>query len=104
RLSTAAPAVAAALSGEVRHAGVDLLVDPGTYCYHGEPQWRSYFRSTRAHNTLELDGTSQALESGPFMWSGEVRTVEAPVADATRTWHGRHLGYTRLAGSPVVER
>jgi hypothetical protein len=103
-LAIAAHGHADALSVEVRHAGTEILVDPGTYCYHGEPQWRSYFRSTRAHNTLELDGTSQALESGPFMWSGEVPAVEAPVADATRTWHGRHLGYARLAGSPVVER
>ena len=51
-LSIAAHAHADALSIEVRHDGVDVLADPGTYCYHGEPEWRSYFRSTSAHNTV----------------------------------------------------
>ncbi|HET7277307.1 MAG TPA: alginate lyase family protein, partial [Dermatophilaceae bacterium] len=50
-LAIAAHGHADALSVEVRHEGVDILADPGTYCYHGEPDWRSYFRSTRAHNT-----------------------------------------------------
>src|SRR5439155_507878 len=41
-LSIAAHAHADALSVEVRHGGVDVLADPGTYCYHGEPEWRQY--------------------------------------------------------------
>ena len=47
---------------EVRYGGVDVLADPGTYCYHGEPAWRSYFRSTIAHNTARARtaGTSPA--------------------------------------------
>src|SRR6185437_8246013 len=67
-LSIAAHGHADALSVEVRHDGVDVLADPGTYCYHGEPEWRSYFRSTAAHNTIEVDGTSQSVEGGPFLW------------------------------------
>ena len=59
----------------------ELLVDPGTYCYHGEPEWRSYFRSTRAHNTIEVDGVDQAVEAGPFMWS----THADAVVDRTET-------------------
>ena len=55
-LSIAAHAHADALSVEVRYAGIDILADPGTYCYHGERVWRSYFRSTIAHNTAELGG------------------------------------------------
>ena len=35
-LSIAAHAHADALSIEVRHDGVDVLADPGTYCYHGD--------------------------------------------------------------------
>jgi len=34
-LSIAAHAHADALSVEVRYGGVDVLADPGTYCYHG---------------------------------------------------------------------
>ncbi|MEO6512224.1 MAG: alginate lyase family protein [Nocardioides sp.] len=108
-LSIAAHGHADALSVEVRHDGVDVLVDPGTYCYHGEPAWRSYFRSTRAHNTLELDGTSQAIEGGPFMWTTEVPvellTQAEGVEDAeVTTWAARHRGYERLPGSPAHER
>ena len=42
-LSIAAHAHADALSIEVRQGGVDILADPGTYCYQGEPEWRSLF-------------------------------------------------------------
>jgi hypothetical protein len=55
-----------ALSLEVRHDGVDIVADPGTYCYHGEPAWREWFRSTAAHNTVEMAGVSQAESGGPF--------------------------------------
>jgi hypothetical protein len=106
-LSIAAHGHADALSVEVRHDGVEVLVDPGTYCYHGEPQWRSYFRSTRAHNTLELDGTSQAREGGPFLWSTAVPVdpvVQGGLDADTATWTARHRGYERLEGSPVHER
>jgi hypothetical protein len=98
-LSIAAHAHADALSVEVRHGGVEVLVDPGTYCYHGEPAWRSYFRSTLAHNTVEVDGTSQAVEGGPFLWSTQPRSevLEMHVGPRTeQTWTARHTGYARL--------
>ena len=105
-LSIAAHGHADALAIEVRHDGVEILVDPGTYCYHGEPEWRSYFRSTRAHNTLELDRTSQAVEGGPFLWSSAVPTelVEVDLDSQVTSWTARHSGYDRLSGSPVHER
>ena len=53
-LSIAAHAHADALSVEVRHDGVEILADPGTYCYQGQADWRSYFRSTLGHNTVEI--------------------------------------------------
>ena len=67
-LSIAAHAHADALSVEVRYGGVDILADPGTYCYHGDRAWRAYFRSTLAHNTVELAGRSQSSDAGPFLW------------------------------------
>ena len=106
-LSIAAHGHADALSVEVRHDGVEVLVDPGTYCYHGEPAWRSYFRSTRAHNTVEVDRTSQAREGGPFLWSSGVpvdHVVERDLDADVSTWAGRHRGYARHSGSPVHER
>ena len=67
-LATAAHAHADALSFELRLGGRPVFVDPGTYRYHGEAAWRDYFRSTVAHNTLELYGRDQARHGGPFLW------------------------------------
>jgi hypothetical protein len=97
-LSIAAHAHADALSVEVRCGGVDVLADPGTYCYHGEPQWRSYFRSTIAHNTVEVDGMSQSGDGGPFLWLRHANAREIDVHDAGEVagWTAEHDGYTSL--------
>jgi hypothetical protein len=104
-LSIAAHAHADALSVEVRYAGVDILADPGTYCYHGEPGWRSYFRSTIAHNTAELGGQNQSSEGGPFMWVRHARAREVEVIDDGDyvRWTAEHDGYAAL-DPPVVHR
>ncbi|MFJ6934359.1 alginate lyase family protein [Streptomyces sp. NPDC101132] len=95
-LSIAAHAHADALSLEVRHDGVDVLADPGTYCYHGQPEWRRYFRSTLGHNTLELDGGDQSVSGGPFLWTRHARS-RVLVADTSgggvARWSAEHDGY-----------
>ena len=63
-LSIAAHGHADALSVEARYGGVEILADPGTYCYHGETAWRSYFRGTLGHNTLTVDEADQARIGG----------------------------------------
>jgi hypothetical protein len=97
-LSIAAHAHADALSVEVRYGGVDVLADPGTYCYHGEPEWRSYFRSTIAHNTVELDGQNQSSEGGPFLWLRHANAREIDVQDIGDAveWTAEHDGYLAL--------
>jgi hypothetical protein len=97
-LSIAAHAHADALSVEVRHGGVDILADPGTYCYHGDPPWRAYFRSTIAHNTVELAGRSQSGDGGPFLWLQHANGREVEVRDAgdAATWTAEHDGYLSL--------
>lgn len=97
-LSIAAHAHADALSIEVRYDGVDILADPGTYCYHGEPEWRSYFRSTLAHNTVEIGGQSQSADVGSFMWQRHARARETEVSDdgGIARWAGEHDGYQSL--------
>ncbi|MCF3122846.1 alginate lyase family protein [Streptomyces arenae] len=95
-LSIAAHAHADALSLEVRHDGVDVLADPGTYCYHGQPLWRQYFRSTLGHNTLELDGTDQSVSGGPFLWTRHAgtRVLVADTSDErVARWAAEHDGY-----------
>lgn len=46
--------------------GQPLLVDSGTYTYHGP--WRDYFRLTAAHNTAMIDGCGQAVPLPNFNW------------------------------------
>ncbi|GGV40296.1 hypothetical protein GCM10010277_28290 [Streptomyces longisporoflavus] len=107
-LSIAAHAHADALSVEVRHDGVDVLADPGTFCYHGQPEWRQYFRSTLGHNTLRLGGGDQSLSGGPFLWTRHARS-RVLVADTsgasdasdggTARWCAEHDGYQREDGA-----
>ncbi|MFC8421232.1 alginate lyase family protein [Streptomyces sp. NPDC057236] len=98
-LSIAAHAHADALSVEVRHDGVDVLADPGTYCYHGQPEWRRYFRSTLGHNTLQLDGGDQSVSGGPFLWTRHARSrvlavdTSGTLDGGTVSWCAEHDGY-----------
>jgi hypothetical protein len=57
------------LSIVVRSGGSEILIDPGTYTYTGEPEWRDWFRGTEAHNTIRIDGRDQAVPRGPFGWT-----------------------------------
>ncbi|MFF4040309.1 alginate lyase family protein [Streptomyces sp. NPDC001816] len=100
-LSIAAHAHADALSVEVRHDGVDVLADPGTFCYHGQPEWRQYFRSTLGHNTLQLDGRDQSVSGGPFLWTRHAQT-RVQVADVDH-WCAEHDGYQRSVHRRRVE-
>lgn len=106
-LSIAAHAHSDALSMELRHGGIEVLVDPGTYCYHGEPRWRAYFRSTLGHNTLELARKDQSVAGGPFLWSShaESRLIAADLDQSAgpATWSAEHYGYAELV-PPATHR
>ncbi len=47
------------LSFILQEKGVDILIDSGKYGYQID-KYRKYFLSTRAHNTIEVDGRSTA--------------------------------------------
>jgi hypothetical protein len=103
--SIAAHGHADALSFTLRAFGADVFIDPGTYDYFSYPAWRAYFRSTRAHNTLVVDGLDQSVMLGPFLWGA--RADARCIAWAPRLQGGKvigeHNGYTRLA-DPVLHR
>jgi hypothetical protein len=85
--------------------GTNWLVDPGTYVYSSSREWRDFFRSTPAHNTVTVDGQDQAVRVDWFKWRElpEVtleRSVSLPGMDYAV---GRHNGYERLA-EPVTHR
>ncbi len=46
--------------------GQPLLVDSGTFTYHGS--WRNSFRLTASHNTIMVDDCEQAQPAGNFNW------------------------------------
>jgi hypothetical protein len=106
-LSIAAHAHADAFAVEVRYDGIDVLADPGTYCYHGEPRWRSYFRSTLAHNTIEVGNQDQSTSGGPFLWTRHARSrlveLETDENGEVTTWTAEHDGYRSLS-PPVSHR
>ena len=95
-----------ALSISVRMNGHELLVDTGTYDYFSHPDARSYFRSTAAHNTVEVDGLDQSTMSGPFMWDdrAEVSGTTCSFSTDGGTVSAGHGGYGRLADPVRHER
>jgi hypothetical protein len=48
--------------------GRERLIDPGTYRYNADGEWRKAFRTTAFHNTVTVDGKSQAETASPFRW------------------------------------
>jgi hypothetical protein len=85
--------------------GQPLIVDAGTYDYFTYPDWRKYFRETRAHNTAEVDGRSQSEILGPFMFRrrASARLVNWHDDDEVTEVVGEHDGYMSLP-DPVVHR
>jgi hypothetical protein len=105
-LSIAAHAHADALSFTLSIGGRPVIIDPGTYLYHDGGRWRDYFRGTRAHNTIEVDGQDQAVSGGPFMWlSKPEASIAETVFDRDRDYvRAMHNGYHRLIDPVQHER
>jgi hypothetical protein len=91
-----AHAHADALSFVLWDRGKPLIVDPGSFAYSSE--WRDHFRSTAAHNTVEVDGQDQCV-----FW-GDFRAARQPRVKSEAIWRhddaliafGSHDGYRRL--------
>ena len=86
-----------ALSVVLFSQGRELLVDPGTYVYNCAPEWRSYFRSTRAHNTVAIDASDQAETGGTFRWKTKISTrMRRDESFPGEYLEAEHDGYQRL--------
>ncbi|MEP6835935.1 MAG: alginate lyase family protein [Gemmatimonas sp.] len=91
------------LSVELAVGGRPLFVDTGTFTYMGAE--RDAFRSTAAHNTVEVDATSTSRPGTAFRWE----SVSHPTAltwteDAKFTYFtGQHSAYASLP-SPLVHQ
>ncbi len=88
-----------ALSLVLKVGGQAVLVDPGTYTYTGDMRWRRYFRSTRAHNTVVVEGADQARQESAFMWSRpySARYLQLSVNDpSVVAFAAEHDGYQSI--------
>jgi hypothetical protein len=104
--SIAAHGHADALGFVLRAFGSEIFVDPGTYDYFTYPDWRSYFRSTRAHNAVVVDDADQSEMIGPFMWGRRANAICIdwdPWPEGGGRIVAEHDGYRRLK-DPVVHR
>jgi hypothetical protein len=93
------------LSIQASFRGQPYIVDPGTLRYTDDDGWRTHYRSTAAHSTIEVDQVGQAVARGAFSW------VSRPAAALTHwastatldTAVAEHRAYLRLA-DPVLHR
>ncbi|SDT86266.1 alginate lyase family protein [Desulfobacula phenolica] len=62
-----------ALSFTLSLDGLEFFIDPGTYLYHRGEKWRTYFRSTAAHNTIRINEQDMSKQIGDFMFGKPYR-------------------------------
>ena len=88
-------------SFELSLRGHRVICDSGVHGYDGDP-YRPYCRSTRAHNTVEIDGEDQCEFWATFRVARRARPREVcweSTEDGFRL-SGWHDGYQRLPGKP----
>ncbi len=62
-----AHAHAGRLGFELWHGGLPLLIESGC-CNYDDPSLVSWYRTTRAHNTVVIDGVTEAATSSQLLW------------------------------------
>ena len=65
------------------------------------PSGGSYFRSTKAHNTVCIDGRDQSVSGGPFLWTHHATTTvlrDETGVEGDQVWAALHDGYRNLPG------
>ena len=94
-----------ALSIWLSYGGCEFLIDPGTFCYYTDPDWRSYFRGTAAHNTIRIDRLDQSVALGRFLWHPAAHCQLERLDDQGEFLdaEGFHNGYQRLS-DPVIHK
>ncbi|MBM7571374.1 heparinase II/III family protein [Aquibacillus albus] len=94
-----------ALSFELSIKGVPFIVNSGTYQYENG-QWRDYFRSTKAHNTISISDQEQSQFWGSFRVAKRINKVSrkqflykniqfyaGSYVSYTGDQHKRYIGY-----------
>jgi uncharacterized heparinase superfamily protein len=89
------------LSFELHVDGMPVIVDSGTSTYE-DCTLRHWQRSTRAHNTVEIDGQDSSEVWGSFRVARRARTTV--LKESKDFVEARHDGYRRLPGKPLHKR
>lgn len=94
------------LSYELAINGRRVVVDSGVFDYEASLE-RAYARSTKAHNTVVVDGEEQSEIWGVFRVARRAAPIQACIEqqdDGSVHFTGAHDGYARLAGKPIHKR
>ena len=94
------------LSYELAIDGRRVVVDSGV-CDYEPSQERAYARSTRAHNTVMVDGEEQSEIWGVFRVARRAKPIQGHIdktGHESVLFEGAHDGYRRLSGKPIHRR
>ncbi|MFQ5631851.1 MAG: alginate lyase family protein, partial [bacterium] len=94
------------LSFEIAPYGESLLIDPGFSNYRGGYRWHTHFRSTAAHNTLEIDGLCQLEQVGILNWANAPDFADLQLFTGKHAcgFCGEHYGFHKLLDKPTHRR
>jgi hypothetical protein len=90
-------------SYELTIGGQPVIVDSGVFEY-AAGEWRTWFRSTAAHNTVAVDGRDQSEMWGSFRVGRRARVLRASWTETPErtTIDGTHDGYAPLLHRRVI--
>lgn len=99
--SLAAHGHADALSITLSIDGNPVFIDPGTYIYNVQRQWRDYFRHTSNHNTICIDDKNQSVIGGHFLWTkkAKCKLIEHSSTSRYEFISAQHYGY-----NPIIHK
>lgn len=104
-LSSASHGHADALSFVLHIDGNPIFVDPGTYSFHTDYDWRKYFMGTLAHNTVKVNLKDQAEIAGPAQWQNPYQTtiLDTVLEEDRMVVKAQHDGYKKQGVTHIRE-
>ncbi len=87
--------------------GQSIIVDSGVDDYYADDiRWRNYYRSTRSHNTVEIDDIEQSEIWGRFRIGRRAHPLSVKLIENGSITYikGSHDGYHHISGKVLHER
>lgn len=81
------------LSVIIAFKGIGFIVDSGTGSYSGYPDLRNYFRSTKAHSTVEVIGHEQNELIKDSLYKMREKTFSSCLEFSDGAFSGEHYGF-----------